>query len=77
MFVSSGGIFDQKRDNVANSFRNAIDMVNVFNEALKLRGTVLLVDTNDSFAVQKAACNLISQNVAAIFGPNSSKSSGV
>lgn len=43
------------RDNVANSFRNAIQMMNKDNEALKLRETVILVDTYDSFAVQKAS----------------------
>lgn len=98
-FVSLGGIFDVNRDNVANSFRNAIQMVNMSNEALNLREILLLVDTNESFAVQKAselsicfftflmkifqielnfiaACNLVSQNVAAIFGPNSSRASG-
>lgn len=55
MFCISGGIFAKDSENVVNAFQSAIQMVNMYNEVLRLKPIIVTVDTSDSFAVQTAS----------------------
>lgn len=63
-----GGIFPENSEHLVNAFQSAARILNTSNELLKLQTTVISVDTNDSFKVQKAGiCSyFIIRNLKAI-----------
>ncbi|XP_031639839.1 glutamate receptor ionotropic, kainate 2-like, partial [Contarinia nasturtii] len=76
-YINIGGIFPKNNNELVESFANIAKTKNTFSETVKLETIISTVDINDSIQVQKAVCDMADQNVAAIFGPNSLKTSGL
>ncbi|XP_031634006.1 glutamate receptor ionotropic, kainate 2-like [Contarinia nasturtii] len=76
-YINIGGIFPKNNNELVESFENIAKTKNTFSETVKLETIISTVDINDSIQVQKAVCDMADQNVAAIFGPNSLKTSGL
>lgn len=71
-----GGIFPENSEDLIKTFQNAVRILNTSNELLKLQVITATVNTNDSFVVQKAVCEMIEKDIAALFGPNTPKTAG-
>ncbi|XP_054715518.1 glutamate receptor ionotropic, kainate 2-like [Uloborus diversus] len=73
-----GGLFETGDEGLELAFRYAVDHVNADSSVLpttRLQVIVERVERHDSFTASKKVCDLLSQSVAAIFGPQSTESS--
>lgn len=73
-----GGLFEQGEEHLALAFRLAIERINIEKKILpqtRLTAVVELLDKSDSFAASRRVCSILQNNLVAIFGPQSSKSS--
>lgn len=73
-----GGLFEKGEENLEIAFRLALDRINTDTRLLTATRLVPLVeklDKSDSFAASRKVCKILQNNLIAIFGPQSSKSS--
>ncbi|XP_037026038.1 glutamate receptor ionotropic, kainate 2-like [Bradysia coprophila] len=75
--VRIGGIFTETNSDLETVFRNALDRKNSENHRFQFIPLVHRVDPDDSFGAEKIACELASDGVVAIFGPNSIQTSKI
>ncbi|XP_011170993.1 glutamate receptor ionotropic, kainate 2 [Solenopsis invicta] len=78
--IKIGAIFHKGDEDLQKIFQRAISDTKYenFASAFKLVAAIEYVDANtDSFKTAKAACNLLEQGVAAIFGPTSRHTRGI
>ncbi|KAL9925587.1 glutamate receptor ionotropic, kainate 2 isoform X1 [Glossina fuscipes] len=65
-----GAIFETGSDDLAIAFHTAIERANIYERSFELLPIIVYVDTEDSFLMEKTACNLISEEgVIAIISP--------
>lgn len=72
--INIGALFEQHYEYLQWPFRLAVDQINRDDTLLpnmKLKASVSIVKTNDGFYSAKKACEMINEGVAAIFGPQS------
>lgn len=73
-----GGLFEKGEENLEVAFRLALDRINTDTRLLpttRLVPVVEKLDKSDSFAASRKVCRILQNNLIAIFGPQSSKSS--
>ncbi|KAG4075844.1 hypothetical protein HA402_003670 [Bradysia odoriphaga] len=73
----SGGIFTEANSDLETAFRNALDRKNSENHRFEFIAVVHRVDPDDSYGAEKIACQLASDGVIAIFGPNTIQTSKI
>lgn len=72
----SGAIFDKKSDDLVAAFEKAIDLQNVMNIHVQFNKTIIRISSEDTLEAEQAACDLLSEGVIAIIGPDESIASG-
>ncbi|XP_022241144.1 glutamate receptor ionotropic, kainate 2-like [Limulus polyphemus] len=72
--IKVGGLFESGDEVLQSAFRYAVDRVNSDNSLLpnsRLSANIQQLEHQDSFQASRKVCDLLSQGVAAIFGPQS------
>lgn len=73
-----GGLFERGEENLEVAFQLALERINTDRRLLPMTRLVPVVeklDKSDSFAASRKVCRILQNNLIAIFGPQTSKSS--
>ncbi|XP_037042024.1 glutamate receptor ionotropic, kainate 2-like [Bradysia coprophila] len=72
-----GAIFDENNVNAELAFQSVIFRENMYNKDVEFVPKVVKVSVSDTFSIEKQVCELLSEGVVAIFGPNDRLSNGI
>ncbi|XP_059618967.1 glutamate receptor ionotropic, kainate 2-like [Phlebotomus argentipes] len=75
--IPIGGIFNSNDYESVIAFHSSVNRVNMHERRFELKPIVKNVTEWDSFVTEKIVCELISEGVAAIFGPSSVQAAGI
>ncbi|XP_055381684.1 glutamate receptor ionotropic, kainate 2-like [Condylostylus longicornis] len=72
-----GAIFESENDEFDVAFRDAVDRTNTLERSIELIPIVKYADQEDTFSIEQKVCELISEDVIAIFGPSNADASDI